>query len=109
MRVTERLQDDLRVSHQCLAEAQRHSSLLIAALAPKPDVKQQYVEKVEQAIGPLPVAQKDEVSIAIELAARDNTALARYLDRWSKEQKMNGVDETAIANAIMHWPSGTYE
>jgi len=99
MHVTERLQEDLRISHQCLAEAQRHSSQLIAALRPVPMSTRIEVPPPQ----PLPVAKKDEVQEAIEVTARDNTLLARHLGREALRQKMEGADETEIINSILHW------
>jgi|SRR5215467_1987952 len=101
MHVTERLQEDLRIAHQCLSEAQRHSSQLIAALTPRSPSES--VQEAPKRLTPMPVAEKDEVAEAIELAARDNALLARHLGREALRQKLEGANERDIINSILHW------
>jgi len=101
MRLTERLQDDLRVAHQCLAESQRHCAQLMHVLTPPKPSESPHVKSTM--LVPLPTPERDEIEEAIELAAGTDSALARHLGRWSKKAKLDGAKERDIINSILHW------
>src|SRR5262252_6610886 len=44
-------------------------------------------------LAPLPLAERDEVADAIELAAGADKSLARHLSRWAKKQQLDGMGE----------------
>ena len=59
----------------------------------------------ERKLEPLPIAKRDEIADAIELAAGNDSALQRHLNRFAKTQKLDGASEHDIIQAIIHWRS----
>jgi hypothetical protein len=101
--INERLQYDARHALERLAEAQRFAADALRALTQRPASPSENAHISKPLPQALPARQKDELQEAIELAAGVDSALARHLQRWSQQQKLDGAKEHDIIQAILHW------
>jgi len=85
-----------------LAEAQRHAAQSMALLAARASAPPSPPTLVKES-PPLPIPPRDEIAEAIELASGVDRHLARHLAKWAAEQKLDGMTEHDIIQAILHW------
>jgi len=52
---------------------------------------------------------RDEVAEAIDLVSGTDSSLARHLHRYAQQQKLDGVREHDIIQAILHWRADEWE
>ena len=73
------------------------NEMLLAGMVPAP--------KAVSTNKPLPMAvpERSEIADAIELSAGGDRALARHLEKWAKQQRLDGMKEHDIIQSIIHW------
>ncbi len=106
---------EMQDARKAMRAAEEKSNALVATLRHEHERYDNLLEKYhalrlmggapERKLEPLPIAQRDEIADAIELAAGNDGALQRHLNRFAKQQKLDGASEHDIIQAIIHWRS----